>query len=65
MSLPQKLLGAGALVMALCCTVLPLFGAALGGGLIAAAGPIGLVTGALVIAATVWLVRGRAGRPRC
>jgi hypothetical protein len=31
-SVPEKLLGAGALVMALCCALLPLMGAALGGG---------------------------------
>ena len=40
-SVPEKLLGAGALVMALCCALLPLAGAALGGGLIAGAGTIG------------------------
>ena len=46
MSAPEKLLGAGALVMALCCALLPLAGAALGGGLIAGAGTVGIVTGA-------------------
>ncbi len=56
MSVPEKLLGAGALVMALCCALLPLAGAALGGGLIAGAGAIGLVTGVLVLAAVITLV---------
>jgi hypothetical protein len=42
-SVPEKLLGAGTLVMALCCALLPPAGAALGGGLTAGAGAIGLV----------------------
>ena len=45
-SAPEKLLGAGALIMALCCALLPLAGAALGGGLIAGAGTVGIVIGA-------------------
>jgi hypothetical protein len=39
-SVPEKLLGAGALIMALCCALLPPLGAALGGGLIAGAGTL-------------------------
>jgi hypothetical protein len=35
----EKLVGAGALVMALCCALLPLAGAAIGGGFIAGAAP--------------------------
>ncbi len=38
MSVPEKLLGAGALIIALCCAGLPLAGAALGRGLIAGGG---------------------------
>jgi hypothetical protein len=65
-SVPEKLLGAGALVMALCCALLPLAGAALGGGLIAGAGAIGLVTGVIVLAAVIALViRKRSGGRRC
>ena len=62
----DKLLGAGALVMALCCALLPLAGAALGGGLIAGAGTIGIVAGLAVIAIVVGVVtrRRRPGR-RC
>ncbi len=59
MSVPEKLLGAGALVMALCCALLPLAGAALGGGLIAGAGTIGAVAGIVVLAAVVYAVTRR------
>ena len=59
MSIPEKLLGAGALVMALCCAVLPLAGAALGGGLIAGAGTIGLVVGIVVLVTVVYAVTRR------
>ena len=59
MSVPEKLLGAGALIMALCCAVLPLAGAALGGGLIAGAGTIGLIAGILVVAAVLYAVTRR------
>jgi FtsH-binding integral membrane protein len=66
MSATNKLMGAGALVMALCCALAPLLGAALGGGLIAGAGPVGLVAGAvvLVVVMAVVLRRRRAGQ-RC
>jgi hypothetical protein len=59
MSVPEKLLGAGALVMALCCALLPLLGAALGGGLIAGAGTVGTVIGLFVLAAVVYTVTYR------
>jgi hypothetical protein len=58
-SVPEKLLGAGALVMALCCALLPLAGAAVGGGLIAGAGAIVLVTGVLLLVAVVAVAIGR------
>jgi hypothetical protein len=62
-SAPQKLMGAGALVMALCCALGPLLGAALGGGLIAGAGTFGVIAGALVLAGVVFIVaHRRAGR---
>jgi hypothetical protein len=65
-SVSEKLLGTGALVMALCCAVLPVAGAAVGGGLIAGAGPIGIVAGVVVLAVVLVAVtrRRRAGR-RC
>ena len=59
MSVPEKLLGAGALIMALCCALLPLVGAALGGGLIAGAGTVGLIVGAVVLAGVVFAVTRR------
>jgi hypothetical protein len=60
------LLGAGALVMALCCAAGPLLGAALGGGLVAGAGTVGLIAGTVVLLAVMAVVlrRHRAGR-RC
>ena len=64
MSVPEKLLGAGALVMALCCALLPLAGAALGGGLIAGAGTLGVVVGVVVLAAIVFAVARRCRSPR-
>jgi len=66
MNLSEKLVGAGALVMALCCAVLPLAGAALGGGLIAGAGAIGVVAGlALLVAVVASVTRRRRGGSRC
>jgi hypothetical protein len=66
MSAPQRLLGAGALVMALCCALLPLMGAALGGGLIAGAGTLGLIVGVVVFGAVVYAVtRRRKPESRC
>jgi hypothetical protein len=66
MSVPEKLFGAGALVMALCCALLPLAGAALGGGLIAGTGTLGVVVGVLVLAAAGFAVaRRRRDARRC
>ena len=66
MSAPEKLLGAGALVMALCCALLPLAGAALGGGLIAGAGTVGIVIGLVVLAAVVYgVTRRRKAGAKC
>jgi hypothetical protein len=66
MSVPQKLVGAGALVMALCCALLPLPGAALGGGLIAGAGTLGLAVGVVTLTVVGFVVvRRRRGAHRC
>jgi hypothetical protein len=59
MSIGEKLLGAGALVMALCCAVIPLAGAAIGGGLIAGTGGLGVVVGAVVLVGVVALILSR------
>jgi hypothetical protein len=62
----EKLVGAGAVIMAICCAVLPLLGAAIGGGLIAGAGTIGLVAGLVVLAVVVGVVsRRRKAGSRC
>jgi len=62
----ERLVGAGAVLMALCCVLLPVAGAAVGGGLIAGAGTIGVIAGALVLGSVVLLLVGRrrSGR-RC
>jgi hypothetical protein len=62
----EKLVGAGAVIMALCCAVLPLLGAAIGSGLIAGAGTIGVVVGLVVLAVVVGVVsRRRKAGSRC
>jgi hypothetical protein len=63
-SAAEKFLGAGALVMALCCALLPLAGAAVGGGLIAGAGSIGVVAGVVVLGAVVYAATRRRGAGR-
>ena len=66
MNVAGKLAGAGAVLMALCCAVLPLAGAALGGGLIAGTGTIGLIAGGLVLLGVVVAVaRRRRASTRC
>jgi hypothetical protein len=62
----ERLVGAGAALMALCCVLLPVVAGAVGGGLIAGAGGIGALAGALVLVAVVLLVghRRRTAR-RC
>jgi hypothetical protein len=64
-SADNTFVGAGTVIMALCCSVLPLAGAALGGGLIAGAGTVGAIAGVVVlgaIGATVWRRRGPKAR---
>ena len=66
MSAGERLAGAGAVLMALCCALLPVAGAALGGGLIAGVGGIGILAGVLVLVAVVTLVgRRRRSSRRC
>lgn len=66
MSARERLLGAGPVLMALRCALLPLAGAALGGGLIAGAGSIGVLAGVPVLAAVVAIVGRRRRAPhRC
>jgi hypothetical protein len=49
----EKGIGIAAVVMAVCCAVLPLAGGALAGGLAVGAGTLGLVAGVLVFAAVL------------
>jgi MYXO-CTERM domain-containing protein len=61
-----KLVGAGAVVMALCCALLPFAGAALGGGLVAGAGTAGVIAGVVLLAAIgVVLWRRRRAGSQC
>jgi hypothetical protein len=65
-SIGGKLVGAGAVIMALCCAFLPFVGAALGGGLIAGAGIVGVIVGIALlggIATLLW--RRRRSGDRC
>jgi hypothetical protein len=62
----ERLVGAGAVVMVLCCAVLPFAGAALGGGLIAGAGTLGVVAGCALLAGIALLLWWRRrGGDRC
>jgi LPXTG-motif cell wall-anchored protein len=62
----EKLVGTGAVIMALCCALLPFAGAALGGGLIAGAGTVGVIIGvALLGGIAVLLWRRRRSGDRC
>jgi hypothetical protein len=66
MSAPEKLLGACAAIMALCCALWPVAGAAVAGGLVAGAGVIGVIVGAIVLVAVGYgITRRRRSGPRC
>lgn len=66
MSITNRLVGAGAVLMALCCAVLPLAGGALGGALIAGAGPLGVMAGlAMLIAIAAIVIRRHRRRQSC
>jgi hypothetical protein len=66
MSAGERLVGAGAALMAACCVLLPVLGGALGGGLIAGVGGLGALAGVALLAAVVALVVrfARSRRPR-
>jgi pilus assembly protein TadC len=65
MSAGERLAGAAAALVALCCALLPVAGAAFGGGLIAGTRGIGVLVGALVLVAAVVLVGRRRRSRRC
>ena len=65
MSTSEKGIGIAAIIMAVCCAVLPLAGGALAGALAFGAGTIGIVAGLIVFAAVLtFIVRKRRGS-RC
>jgi hypothetical protein len=66
MSASERFAGAGAVLMALCCALVPMASAALGGGVIVGAGGIGVLVGVLALVVAVALVgRRRRSRRRC
>ena len=65
MSTPEKGIGIAAVIMALCCAVLPLAGGALAGGLAFGAGTVGVIAGVVVFAAVLAFVFRSRRRSRC
>lgn len=66
MSRSDRLFGGAAVVMALCCAVLPLVGAAIGGGLVSTGGVGAAVAGTVVlIAVGVFVLRRRTRGSQC
>ena len=65
MSTSEKGIGIAAIIMALCCAVLPLAGGALAGGLAFGAGTFGIVAGAIVVAAVLTFVLRKRRSRKC
>ena len=65
MSTSEKGIGIAAVIMAVCCAVLPLAGGALAGGLAFGAGTVGLIAGAVVFATVLTFVLRRRKSDRC
>ena len=65
MSTSEKGIGIAAVIMAVCCAVLPLAGGALAGGLAFGAGTVGLIAGAVVFAAVLTFVLRKRTSRRC
>jgi hypothetical protein len=65
MSASEKGIGIAAMIMAVCCAVLPLAGGALAGGLAFGAGTIGVVAGVIVFAAVLAFVVRKRSSDRC
>lgn len=65
MSTSEKGIGIAAVIMAVCCAVLPLAGGALAGGLAFGAGTIGVIAGIVVFAAVLTLVLRRRRSREC
>ena len=65
MSTSEKGIGIAAVILAVCCAVLPLAGGALAGGLAFGAGTVGLIAGAVVFAAVLTFVLRERKSDRC
>jgi hypothetical protein len=64
-STSEKGVGIAAVIMAVCCAVLPLAGGALAGGLAFSAGSIGVIAGVVVFAAVLTFVLRKRRSRRC
>jgi O-antigen/teichoic acid export membrane protein len=64
-STSEKGLGIAAVIMAVCCAVLPFAGGLLAGGLAFGAGTVGAVLGAAVLAAVLGFVLRRRKKGQC
>ena len=65
MSAGDKRVGAGAVIVALCCAALPFAGAALGGGLVAGSGTVGAIIGIVLLAGVAALLWHRRRSASC
>jgi hypothetical protein len=65
MSTHETGIGIAAIIMAVCCAVLPLAGGALAGGLAFGAGTAGIVAGVVVFAAVLTFVVRKRRSDRC
>ncbi len=65
MTTSEKGIGIAAVVMAVCCAVLPLAGGALAGGLAFGAGTVGVFAGIVVFSAVLAFVLRNRRRSRC
>ena len=65
MSASEKGIGIAAVIMAVCCAVLPVAGGALAGGLALGAGTLGVVAGVIVFASVLAFVLRRRRSRQC
>jgi Flp pilus assembly protein TadB len=64
-STSEKGIGIAAVIMAVCCAVLPLAGGALAGGLAFGAGTVGVIAGIVVFVAVLTFVLRRRRSRQC
>ena len=65
MSAAEKGVGVAAVLMAVCCALLPVAGGALAGGLAFGAGTVGVVLAVILVALILAFVLRRRGGGRC